>query len=555
MRRALAASGILLLAACGGGHDAPRPVPFTLALSPDALRLLPSAKAQATVVVTAGTGFSGRVDLEVQSLGGDLGADLQPVFLDVPAGGSAQALLTLRAADTAPAAQRLVSVRASRGADAATADLRVDIPAAKIFPVTTFLNQDQTNLTFLAYQDGNGPWVSVEGQGGVYKLPVSDPGGRFGLVYGSTCRINDFTSWDVNGFFETLSDTQALYVAFLCNPQPGPPAETFDLGGQLRNAAGQGGLISANSGLWAFDPGAPRYDLKLYGGTGDLVAATYPDTATYIPSRFILERARTASGPSTRDLDFALEGLEPGPRFPISPPALEPGESLLGSVQLQSSRGQTVILGNGRDLAQYAAFPAAALAAGDTYVYGFQASTPDTSRTVVGSRPEAPGALAPRLPTPFAPFQVPATGGPRKRLGLAWSPIAPAPDLHQATLTQRAGLEEAYWYVSFSRRWLGESSSYAWMAPDLSGIPGFDERFLFRSGVGLQVYMGQSGVQPVAGLPEPRWILPGRPGGLPRPADPGPARGTAFRVRRVAAPAAAVPPEYVYATRLLNVVP
>lgn len=554
MRRAAAACGILLLAACGGGHDAPRPAPFSLALTPASLRLLPSAMVQATVVVTAGSGFSGRVDLEVQGLGADLAAELQPAILDVPAGGSAQALLTLRAADTAPAAQRVVTVRALRGSDAAAADLRLDIPAAKIFPVTTFLNQEQANLTFLAYQDGSGPWVSVEGQGGVYKLPVSDPAGRFGLVYGSVCRINDFTSWDVNGFFETLSDTQALYVAFLCNPQPGPPAETFDLGGLLRNAGGQGGLISANSGLWAFEPGAPRYDLKLYGGTGDLVAATYPDIGTYVPSRFIVERARATSGSSIRDLDFGAEGLEPGPRYPVARPALEPGESLLGSVQLQTAGGQTVILGNGSDLAEYAAFPASALAPGDTYVYGFRASTPDTSRTVVGSRAEAPGALAPRLPTPFAPFQVPSAGGARKRLGLAWSPISPAPDIHQATLTQRAGLEEAYWYVSFSRRWLGDAPAYSWMPPDLAGIPGFDERFLFRGGVGLQVYMGQSGVQPAPGLPEPRWVLPGGGGLAPRRDPAAPLRGNAFQVRRIGAPAAALP-EYVYATRLLNLVP
>jgi hypothetical protein len=555
MRSFLAACGVLLLAACGGGHKASRGAAFTVSLSPGAVRLLPSAKVEATVVVTAGVG-SGRVDLDAQGLGGDLSASLQPASLDVPSGGSAQAVLTLQASDTAPPAQRVVTVRATGAGETASADLRLDIPAAKVFPVTTFLNQDQANLTFLAYQDGNGPWTSVEGQGGVYKLPITDPAGRFGLMYGSVCRINDFTSWDVNGFFETLSDTQALYVAFLCNPQPGPPLETFGLGGLLQNASGQGGLISANSGLWAFEPGAPRYDLKLYRGTGDLVAAIYPDLATYVPSRFIVERGRVTSEPSTRDFDFGAEGLEPGPRYPISRPALEPGESLLGSVQLQTSAGQTVILGNGSSLPEYAAFPPSAAAPGDSYVYGFQASTPETSRTVVGSRAEAPGPLAPKLPTAFAPFQVNAAGGSRKRLGLAWSPIVPTPELHQATLTQRAGLEEAYWYVAFSRRWLGEGSAFTWTPPDLAGIPGFDERFLFRSGVGLQVYMGQSGSQAAAALPEPRWTLPGRGGPAPRLRSDGmPVRGAAFQVRRVQAAASTAPPEYFYATRLLNLVP
>ncbi|MFN8009837.1 MAG: hypothetical protein U0P81_00370 [Holophagaceae bacterium] len=558
MRGSLAVGALLLLVACGGGGSAPTAAPFSLALAPGSLRLPPAGKAAATVVVQGAPGFAGTVDLEGQGLGSDLSGDLQPARVQVAPGASVQALLTLRASDTALPAQRVLTLRASAGGGSATADLRLDIPAAKVFPVTTFVNQDQTNLTFLAYQDGDGPWTAVEGQGGVYKLPVTDPAGRFGLVYGSVCSIGAFSSWDVNGFFETVFDTQALYVAFLCNPQPGPPPVTFPLGGQLLNTAGLGGLISTNSGLWSFDPGAPRYDLRLIRGTGDLVAATYPDLSTYLPSRFIVERERDAEAPATRDLDFGAEGIPAPPSLPITAPAPGAGESLQGTVQYQTRGGQTVILANGGALSAYVPFPPQAALAGETTLYGFQASGPGSTRTVVGSFPGAPGPLAPALPSPIPPFTVPAAGGARLRLGLAWAPIQPTPETHQATFTQRAGLEEAYWFVSFSRRWLGEKGAFTWMPPDLGAVPGFDPRFLFRSGEVVSVSLGQSGQQVPASLLErlEQGFELGRGGaglsGRARPAG----RPGAFSLRRIpAAQAAAAGPESFYATRNQSLTP
>ena len=111
--------------------------PFTLRLAPGGLRLPPAGKAEATVVVQGGPGFAGTVDLSVQGLGGDLAADLQPAQVQVTAGASVQALLTLRASDTALPAQRVLTLRGTSGGASASADLGLDIPAAKVFPVTT----------------------------------------------------------------------------------------------------------------------------------------------------------------------------------------------------------------------------------------------------------------------------------------------------------------------------------------------------------------------------------------------------------------------------------
>jgi hypothetical protein len=557
--RALMVAGLVLLAPGCAKLDRGGPA-FALTVSPGQARLLPSGSVTATVEITSLEGYAGPVDLAAEGLGGDLAVAFQPARVTLPAQGSIRAALTVRAADTAPAAQRILRIL-GRGADEEHAvELKLEIPAATVFPVTTFQGETPANLPFLAYQDGDGPWTALEGQGGAYKLPVTNPAGRFAVVYGSICRIGDFTSWDVNAFHLTLRDTQALFVAFFCNPGPGPQPTLFDLGGALRGTAGQPGLISASTGLWSFEGGAPRYDLKVYKGLGDLVAGTYPDPDTYIPSRLIVERGRDAQAPATRDLDFAAEGAAPLPRQPIARPALAPGEAFRAGVQYQTGRGQVAILGNGADLAEYAPFPPALGRTGDATLYGFQASGPDTVRTVYGSTPAQPGPLTPRLPSLPPPFTVSAAGTARLRLCLAWEAVTPRPESHTASLVQRTEREEAYWYVSFSRAWLGEGTRFTWTPPDLSAVPGFEPGFLFRPGVGVQVQMSQGGSQTVpegfqgllARLAAPARNLPAaeasRPGDRPHT---GP-----FRVRRVPrAEAAAASLESFYASRILNFVP
>jgi len=560
--RALLASGLALLALGCAKLDRGGPA-FALTVAPTQARLLPSGSLLASVEVVSQDGFAGSVDLVAEGLGGDLTVTFQPSTVTVPAHGSVRASFTVRASDTASAAQRVLRVLGRGAEEEHAVELRLDIPAATVFPVTTFLGENPSNLPFLAYQDGDGPWTALEGQGGVYKLPVTDVEGRFGVIYGAVCRIGDFSSWDVNAFHLTLRDTQALFVAFFCNPGPGPQPTLFDLGGALRNTAGQPGLISTSTGLWSFEGGAPRYDLKVYKGLGDLVAATYPDPDTYIPSRILVERGRDAQASATRDLDFGAEGAAPLARQPIVRPALSPGESFRAGVQYQTGRGQVAILGNGADLAEFAPFPAALARTGDVTVYGFQASGPETVRTVYGSTTATPGPLTPRLPSAVPPFTVSATSSPRLRLGLSWEAITPRPESHTASLVQRTEREETYWYVSFSRAWLREGTRFTWAPPDLSAVPGFDPAFLFRPGVAVQVQMSQGGNQTVpdglqgllSRLSAPASHGRNLPGGVASrsgaPPYPGP-----FRIRRMPrAETAATSLESFFASRLQFLVP
>jgi hypothetical protein len=270
--------------------------------------------------------------------------------------------------------------------------------------------------------------------------------------------------------------------------------------------------------------------MKLNRGSGDLLAAAYPSTQDYIPSRIIVERGRDAQTPATRDFDFAVQGGDTPAPLPIQRPALGADEDFHGTVQYQTSRGQVAILGYGRDLAAYAPFPPAAAQAGDSYGYGFQANGPTHSRSLQGSGSQPPGPLAPRLPSSIPPFTLTATGAPGLRLAMAWDAVTPSPNVHEAVITQTLQGKQAYCYLYFGRSWHGGAARMTWTMPDFSSMPGFDPGFLPQSGAAARVSIYQSGSQAgptpastlAAGNPFSFLAPPGRsPLAVGRPEIPG----------------------------------
>lgn len=507
-----------LALACGRGGAAPGPG-FTLAVAPPQVRLLPGLSRSLAVDLQPEPGFSGTVELSVSGLGPGVQGRFAPGRLALADGLPAHATLVLTAAEEAAPGTQTLTLEALSAAATRSAAVALEVPAASFFTVLTYRGVDPAPFAFLAYQDGDGPWTAVPGTGGLYRLPITDAGGRFGVLLGDACSSGGYTTWITNGFFSTLGEVQQLQALIFCNPQPGPPPETFDLRGALAGAQGRGVLVSANSGLWSFPAGVPDYALKLLRGSGDLVAAAYASPQDYLPSRIIVERARNTQAASTRDFDFATQGAAPLPPLPIQRPALDPDETFQGTVQYLTALGQVAILGYGPDLAAYAPFPPSAAQAGDAYYCGFQATGSGRSRSLQAGGGQAPGALVPRLPDNMAPFTIGTSGGPAPRLSLAWSAVAPAPGVHEAVLTQTLESGQVYWYLNFGSTWHRGAASLAWTQPDLSAVPGFSPDFLARPGTEVEVSLHQSGSragQQVLGLPGP-WS----PSPVPLAAPPG----------------------------------
>ena len=560
---AVAALLSILVLACGRSHVTGAPT-FALAVAPGQLRLLPGLDQAVTLTLQPEPGFSGVVELSAGELGPGLLAQITPTRLTLADGASAQATLVLTAAEEAPAGTRRIGLRAAAPDSEQSAELVVDIPVAAFFTVMTYRSSDPSNFAYLVYQDGDGAWTAVRGTGGLYRLPVTDPAGRFGVLLGDVCRSDSASTWITNGFFSTLGEVQLLQALVLCNPQPGPPPLTFDLSGAFAGATGRSVLIGANSGLWSFPVGTTEYALKLLKGSGDLVAATYPDTRTYLPARFILERGRDTQSSTTRDFDFAGQGADAPPALAIQRPDLSPGESFQGTVQYQTSRGQVAILGYGQDLAAYAPVPPALTLPGDAWVYAFYALGANQSRMIQGSGNEPPGSLAPHLPPAIPPYDLTTTGGRAPRLSLAWSAVTPAPNVHEVVLLQQVLNRQSYCYLYFGKSWHGGAPRLSWTLPDLTAVPGFLPEFFPQSGTTVQVSLYQSGTQ--TGQAPPGFAMgtaleaPFRlvtPAGAPGfPGDRSEAPGMRLRPQGTATPAATAPwIEYWAASRTQTLVP
>lgn len=512
--RRLFASLLLLIATLGCLGRAPvAPPAFSVKAEPAAVRLLPGLGKSITLRLEAEPGFQGVVQLSAPGLEPGLRARFTPATVNLAEGTPGTVVLDLSAEEGLAPGKRTLLLQGASGTEAvATAELALDVPAVGFFSVLTYRGVDPGNFAYLAYQDGDGPWTAVPGNRGLYRLPVSDPEGRFGVLLGDVCQGEDASSWITNGFFSSLSEVQLLQALVYCNPEPGPPPVTFDLSGLLSGNAGRTVLVSANSGLWSFPPGTRDFALKLLKGGSDLLAAAYPDTGTYIPSRIIVERGRDVQAPATRDFDFAQQGTDTGATLPIQRPALEPDERFRGTVQVQTSRGQVVLLGYGDDLAAFAPFPASLTQPGDTWQFGFQADGAGRSRGLQASGTQPPGALAPRLPGSIPPFDLTTSGGPFPRLNLAWSAVTPAPAVHQAVITQQLGRKQAYAYLYFGSSWHRGASRLAWAQPDLAQVPGFDPGFFPLPGAEASVTLYQSGSQAgSASLPAALDPPPGTP--------------------------------------------
>lgn len=525
---------LALLAALGLGCGTRRSGPgFALSAGSAQVRVLPGLDQTLVLTLQPDPGFSGRVELSASGLGADLEATFSPAAVTLSDGAPASSTLRLVASESAAAGPREVTLQAAGGGRAAALALAVEIPAASFFTVMTYRGVDLGNWAYLTYQDGDGPWTAVPGRGGVYRLPITDPGGRFGVLLGDICQGETSATWISNGYFNALKDVQLLQALVFCNPSPGPPAETFDLRGQLDGAGGTTVLVSGNGGLYSFPPGSTDYTMKLLRGPGDLVAAAYPSTQDYRPSRILLERGLDIQGATVRNLDFDLQAHLPPAPLPIQRPVLDAEETFQGSVQFQTARGQVAILGYGQELSSYTPFPSAAVQPGDSHSYAFQAVAPGRYRGLQAGGIDAPGALAPQLPTAIPPFTAGYLDG---RVRLAWSAVSPSPSVHEVVLVQNLPGRQAYAYCYFGPGWHRGAAQLAWALPDLSQVPGFDPGFFPRPGASAQISIYQSGNQgagplapmaspplplttPPAAPPSAPWLRPSL--GLERPRVPG----------------------------------
>lgn len=489
------AAGLSLALALGcAGERASTPLQapdVELSLDPAALPIAPDTTGTFTLTVRAIEGFSGPVDLSVESQSPDVSVSISLRSLTVGAD-PAQAKISVRVPVLAAAGDRLFMLHARGGFGQRDLPFRATVLAARLLPVSTFVNFIQTNLAFMAFKDGDAAWRPLEGNSGAYNAAVTDPAGRYGLAYGYDCAIGSFQSFQMNYIFQTMSESNALGVYFICDPPPGPDPVLYSLQGRIQGQGAASGYLVTSAAALFFEGGANSYLTQVLKGKGDLAGWVFSDPATHLPTRLFLDRGRDAQGDAVRDVDFAADGFNPGPLEPIAYGPAGSDEALQGIVRYYTAGGQYFGLGDGLALPAYVGFPASKSAPGDSYSFAFGAIAPSHLEAVYGGGASLPGPLSISFPTPVQPFQVVWPTGPYRRPGISWSSVDPLPRLHQFSLTQNVGQEQVYWYFLFSEGWLG-AGAHTMQAPDFTGFAGWDDRWGFRPGIPVDVDHGQFG--------------------------------------------------------------
>lgn len=462
-----------------------------LVLDPASLPVAPDTAGVFTVTVRPLDGFTGAVELAVAPQGTELAVSVSPANLSLGSG-PATAKITVRVPVSATAGDRAFTLHARGNFEAQESAFKVGVLAARLLPVSTYVNYDQANLPFMAFKDGDASWRLLEGQQGTYLAAVTDPAGRYGLAYGYNCAIGSFQAFQMNYIFQTLPESNSLGVYFICDPPPGPDPVLYSLQGRLLGQGASSGYLVTSAAALLFEGGADSYLTQVLKGKGDLAGWLYSDPATHAPTRLFLDRGRDAQGNAARDVDFAVDGFAPGPAQAITYGPVAADETIQGSVRYFTSGGQYFGLGDGTALPSYAAFPAAYGLPGDSYAYGFGAFGTGHWEAVYGGSQALPGPLAINFPTPVQPFQVDWLPGPYLRPGLSWASVNPLPRLEQFALIQNGNQEQVYWYLLFSEGWLG-AGAHAVQVPDFTGFAGWDDRWGFRAGRPVNVDHGQFG--------------------------------------------------------------
>jgi hypothetical protein len=343
-------------------------------------------------------------------------------------------------------------------------------------------------LAWVGWNEGDGPWKTLEPAGGGYAFSVG--GARFGVAF--VCDRPDGVSGEV--VQATVAELRALDIDCGRNPS----STTHALGGKIAGLDGAAGAqVSVLAGArWgtvvAMDGAASAtYASQVPDDTYDVAAFAQIAGRT---TRAVLRRGVAISADTVLDLDFAAGGLalvEQPLAVHGAPAAPAAGQQLTVDVSLRTGRGAVVGWNDttmGQPADRYAAFAAADLGPEDqqeVLVVSFEqgAGTFDLRGVVRGVR--APRPLEVTLPPAFSSARVTAAaGGSGLRPRMTFEPYEGAVlyqmDAHDAGQTRPVG-----WLAIVSAAWLAGATSYE--LPDFSGARGFDDAFQFRPQAVLEV--------------------------------------------------------------------
>jgi hypothetical protein len=315
-------------------------------------------------------------------------------------------------------------------------------------------------LTWVAFQDGDGPWQRAIDQAGVYTLDA--PSGRYAVAFVCNAAPAVQLGEVIAATVQELNDIQAPCPI----PLPGSPVHRW--AGTIKGA---GNVAATTITFASLEGGAFRATINGAGYTIDLPPGSY-DLVAAQGNLLNLKRGIKIDAAGTTDVDFAM-GSVMAKSQPLPAIVSDPQEIVEAGVFFTSPRGARADFFGPKGTV--ALLDPGDLAPGDSQrVYvdarGTKAATfRGLFRSVAGGPLPAftlPPALAGAGAVPAVGTKSPVTLRPKVSFDLY-----PSARFYQASMFTDMP-DKFVWVMNVGAGWLGGRTSFE--LPDLSGVAGFD---------------------------------------------------------------------------------
>jgi hypothetical protein len=337
--------------------------------------------------------------------------------------------------------------------------------------------------TFVAFQDGDGPWQTISDLGSPsYSFQVKS--GRYGVAI--ACAATGSSAFSqIQNFVLYRSTGDTADVLRRCSTSG---QTTFSLSGTI---SGVGAGQTAEVWLGGIKRTTSPFSYNMAAGTYDLLglrrSAGVADVA-------LLKRGVVLSANKTENFDFASSEA-----FAVAAKALSISNSLASeTAKLEMAFFSDKVLGATLASANAISLSAPAIPISKQIEGDYHRITASTLNATAGTErytyrytKEVPDALALELPPLFSSPVLGLTAAPNPRPSVGWTTY---PETKEYTLSasQFTSSKGLLWLVFLSPAWLASKTSYTF--PDLSALPGWDKAWEFTSGteVSLNFSAGQS---------------------------------------------------------------
>lgn len=340
-------------------------------------------------------------------------------------------------------------------------------------------NGGEVHVGFVAYQDGDGPWLPMTASGDLYQATVTSK--RYGVAVGCTQHVLPGTT--LAATFISLQHATVAEATALSDFSCVDVAKGSRLSGTATGLPTATSVFRLGTGEGSSNTSARADGFSVAVRAAPLDVVGYFDGGSPAASKVVRLAAVDPKSGAPLHFDFAAAAAPQ--TFPVTAPA---GAQALVSAHVRTSAGgQYLHLWSTAGQLSYTTMPRSLLRAGDLIRVGITATQAGASQESFLYLAE-PGPAALTFGPTFSPTAAPATAGTSRSASFAFGPswnTLPLVD-YQLTASTRVGQTLTWHTATVSLGWLQDQGAAEYRLPDLSALPGFASTMALPSGVPLR---------------------------------------------------------------------